>query len=45
MRADLIARQADSPDQRLEFGELQGVKSELLRDPLDHLFVLGRIGC
>ena len=45
MRADLIARQADSPDQRFEFGELQGVESELLRDPVNHLFVFGRVGC
>ena len=45
MRANLIARQANSPDQRFEFGELQGVESELLRDPINHLFVLGRVGC
>ena len=44
MRANLIARQADSPDQRFKFGELQGVESELLRNPVNHLFVFGRIG-
>ena len=45
MRANLIARQADSSNKRFKFGELQGVKPELLRNPVNHLFVLGRVRC
>ena len=42
--ADVVARQADGFDKRLEFGELERVQAELVRNQLHHALVLGRIG-
>ena len=44
VRANLVAGQADGPDEGLQFGELQGMESKLVGDGVHHALVLGRVG-